>query len=72
MISALITLIIYVLVLALLWWVVNYVLDNFPLPEPANKLIRVGVVVAIVIIAVVLLIDLFGGGGVGVPRIRFG
>lgn len=72
MIGALVTLIIYVIVLSLLWWLVNYILNNFPLPEPANKLIRVGVVVIIVLIAIVLLIDLFGAGGVGIPRLRLG
>lgn len=73
MIGALITLIIYVIILSILWWLVNYILDNFPLPEPANRLIRVAVVVVIVLIAVYLLLGLFGVGGVGgVPRIRVG
>lgn len=73
MIGALITFVISVIVLALVWWVVNYVLDNFPLPEPANKIIRVGTVVVIVIVAVLLVINLFGGGsGVGLPRLHFG
>lgn len=73
MISALITLILYIIILSLLWWLVNYILDNFPLPEPANRLIRVAVVVVIVLIAVYLLLGLFGVGGLtGVPRIRFG
>jgi hypothetical protein len=72
MISALITLVIYIIVLALVWWLVNYILDNFPLPEPANKLIRVGIVVVIVIIVAVLLIELFAGGTTGIPRLRFG
>lgn len=70
MIGSLITLVVYVIVLALLWWLVNYILSNFPLPEPANRLIRVGVVVVIVIIAAVLLIDLFAAGTVGVPRFK--
>ena len=73
MIGALITLIVYIIVLALLWWLINYVLDNFPLPEPANRLIRVAVTVAIVIIAVFLILGLFGVGGIeGVPRVRIG
>ena len=73
MISALITLIVYIIILALLWWLVNYVLDNFPLPEPANRLIRVAVVVAIVLIVIFLVLGLFGVGGFSsVPRIRFG
>jgi predicted O-methyltransferase YrrM len=71
MISALITLIVYIIVLAILWWLANYVLDNFPLPEPANKLVRVAIVIAVVLIALYLLLGIFGIGGVeSVPRLR--
>ena len=73
MIGALITLIIYIIILAVLWWLANYVLDNFPLPDPANRIVRVAVVVIIVLAAVYILLGLFGMGGVdGVPRLRFG
>lgn len=72
MIGSLVTFVVYVIILAVVWWLVNYILNNFPLPEPANKLIRVGIVVAIVIIAAVLLIDLFTAGTTGVPRLRIG
>jgi hypothetical protein len=73
MLSALITLIIYVIVLAVFWWLVNYILDNFPLPEPANKIIRVALVIIIVLAALYILLNVFGVGGVdGVPRLRFG
>ena len=71
MIGALITLVVYVVVFALLWWLVNYILDNFPLPEPANRLIRVAVVVVIVITAILLILSLFGVAGFeSVPRIQ--
>lgn len=73
MIAALITFVIYIIVLAVIWWLVSYVLDNFPLPEPANRILRVGVVIIIVVIAVMLLLSLIGVGGLeGVPRLRFG
>ena len=64
MIGALVTLIIYVIVLSLLWWLVNYILDNFPLPDPANRLVRVAVTVIIVLVAVFLLLGIFGIGGI--------
>jgi membrane protease YdiL (CAAX protease family) len=71
MISALITLIVYIIILAVLWWLANYVLDNFPLPEPANKLVRVAIVIIVVLIALYLLLGIFGIGGVeSVPRLR--
>jgi hypothetical protein len=73
MIGALITLIIYVVVLSLLWWLANYILDNFPLPDPANRIVRVAIVIIIVLAAVYVLLGVFGMGGVeGVPRFRFG
>jgi len=71
MIGALISLIVYVIILAALWWLVNYVLDNFPLPEPANRIVRVAVVIIIVLIAVYVLLGVFGIAGIeGPPRLR--
>jgi hypothetical protein len=73
MIGALISLIIYLLVLGLLWWLVIYVLDNFPPPEPANRFIRVVIVVLFVLVAIFIILGLFGIGGMeSVPRFRFG
>jgi hypothetical protein len=72
MIGALITLIIYVVVLSLLWWLVNYVLDRFPLPDPADRIVRVAVTIIIVLAAIFIVLGLFGIGGVeSVPRFRF-
>lgn len=70
MIGALISLIIYIIILAVLWWLVNYVLDNFPLPEPAGKIIRVAITIIFVLIAVFLLLGVFGLGGLETPHIR--
>jgi hypothetical protein len=72
MIGALVTLLIYVVILAILWWLANYILDNFPLPDPAGRIIRVAVVVIIVIAAIYVLLGVFGVAGVdGIPRLRF-
>ena len=50
---------------------ITIIVDNFPLPEPANRLIRVAVVIAIVLAAIYLLLGVFGIGGIGgVPRLR--
>jgi amino acid transporter len=71
MIGALISLIIYIIILAVLWWLVNYVLDNFPLPEPAARIIRVAVTIILVLIAIYILLGVFGIAGVeGPPRLR--
>jgi hypothetical protein len=72
MIGALVTLLIYVVILAILWWLANYILDNFPLPDPAGRIVRVAVVVIIVIAAIYVLLGVFGVAGVdGIPRLRF-
>jgi hypothetical protein len=70
MISALITLIIYAAVVGLLLWLLFYVLDQFTLPHPFGKIIRIVAVVIAVLIIVILLLDLLGNGGVGLPRLR--
>jgi len=72
MIGALLTLVVYVVILAVLWWLANYILDNFPLPEPANKIVRVALVIIIVIAAIYVLLDALGLVTGGVPRLRFG
>ena len=52
MIAAIVSLIVYVIILAVLYWLAMYVLDNFPLPPPADKLVRVAVTVLVVIAAI--------------------
>jgi hypothetical protein len=72
MIDALISLIIYIIILALLWWLANYVLDQFPLPEPAYRIFKVAITVIFVLIAIYILLSVFGIGGISeVPRFCF-
>jgi hypothetical protein len=70
MIGALITLIIYIIVLGLLVWLINYVVDAIPLGEPFNRLAKLLIVVVAVIIVIFLLLQLVGGGGLNLPRIQ--
>ena len=69
MIGALITLIIYAAVIGLLLWLLQFVLNSFPIQEPFRRIIWVAAVVIAVIFLIVLLLDLLGGG-IGVPRLR--
>lgn len=70
MIAALINLIIYLIVIGLLYWVIIYVLDNIPIPEPLNRIIRVVLIVVIALIAIMLLLSLLGGvDGFHVPKL---
>ena len=49
MIGALITLIIYIIVFGLIWWLVTYLLGLFPLPDPAPRVIQAILAVILVL-----------------------
>jgi hypothetical protein len=70
MIGLLVTLIVYALVLGLLYWLVDYLLGVFPLPDPIGRIIRAAVIVIIVLILVGLLLS-FTGADYGLPRLRW-
>jgi amino acid transporter len=70
MISALITLIVYLLILGILIWLVYYVVDAIPLPEPINRIVKLAVVVVCALIVIVLLLNLLGAGvNIDLPKI---
>jgi hypothetical protein len=72
MIGALINLIIYLLVLGILIWLVLYVVDAIPIPEPINRIIKVAVVVIAALVVILLLLQLLGvsgGGGLQLPKL---
>jgi hypothetical protein len=70
MISVILTLIVYLIVLGILWYLVDYGLRLFPLPDPPARLIRFFVIVLFCIIVIVLLLDLVGvSTGVKLPRL---
>lgn len=70
MIPALITLIVYLLVIGLLYWLVIYVLDAIPIPDPPNRIIKLALMVLLVLVVIVLLLNLIGvGAGVTVPKL---
>lgn len=68
MISALITLVIYIVVLGLVTWLLLYIIDTIPLPEPFNRVARVLVIVVACLILIVLLLGLVGEA----PRLKLG
>jgi hypothetical protein len=71
MISLLITIIVYIVVLGLLYWLVDYLLGVFPLPDPVGKLIRAAVIIIMVLVLVGLLLEA-AGTPTGLPRLRVG
>lgn len=70
MISAFITLVVYLLVLAILWYLLDYVIRTVPVPDPPARIIRIVLVVIFCLIVIMLLLSLIGvQTGVNLPRI---
>jgi hypothetical protein len=73
MIGALINLIIYVLVFGILYWLLVYVIQTIPIPDPAARIIKLVVMVVAVIVIILLLLQMVGigggGGGLNLPKI---
>lgn len=70
MITALFTLIIYLLVLGIAWWAVDYLIATLPIPDPPARFIRIAMVVIFALILITLLLGLAGvSTGVDLPRL---
>jgi hypothetical protein len=70
MIMALFTLIVYLLVLGLLYWLAIYVIDTIPIPDPPARILKIGLMVIMVLIIVLLLLNMLGvGGDLKLPRL---
>ena len=66
MIPALINLIIYLLVAGVLIWLVLYIVDAIPIPQPFNRIIKLVITVLACLIVILLLLQVLGmGTGVG-------
>jgi hypothetical protein len=71
MIGALLTLVVYILIIGLLYWLCDYLLGLFPLPEPMNRIARAIVIVILVLILISILLGVLGQGyDLGLPRFR--
>lgn len=72
MITALVMLVIYLVVLGLVIWLLNYLIDAVPLNPPFNRVAKVAVLVVGVLLAILLLLNFVGIGplGSGPPRLR--
>ena len=66
MITGLVQLVIYIMVLGLVTWLLLFLIDYIPLPEPFNRIAKVVIVVVAVVILIVALLGLVGDG----PGIR--
>jgi hypothetical protein len=71
MISALFTLLIYLVIFGVLWWAVDFAIANLPIGDPPARFIRIAMVILFAIILVSLLLGLVGVvPGIDLPRIR--
>ena len=71
MISALITLIVYLIIVGLLYWLVMYVIDTIPIPDPPARIIKIALMVLLVLIIIMLIFNcLLAVGGVNMPKIK--
>ena len=71
MISALFTLLIYLVIFGVLWWAVDFAIANLPISDPPARFIRIAMVIIFAIVLVGLLLGLVGvSTGVDLPRLR--
>jgi len=66
MITLLVYLAVFVIVAALIYWI----LQQFPLPPPIDKLVIAIFVVVCVIVLISILLQVGGGGSLQMPRLR--
>jgi uncharacterized membrane protein len=70
MIGALVSLIVWLLVIGILYYVAVYVVDNL-IPEPPQRIVKIVLIVVVAIVVVLLLLDLIGvSTGVDMPKLQ--
>jgi hypothetical protein len=60
MITALVHLVIYIVVLGVIVWLLLYLIDAVPVPEPFSRVARVAITVLGVLILILLLLQFVG------------
>ena len=69
MIGALITLVIYIIILGLILYLLHYIVNALPLFEPFRQIANVLITVIGVIALIFILLSLVGEGGLRLPRL---
>jgi len=70
MISGLIALVVYIIVIALVLWLLNYLVDTIPIQEPFRRVAKIAILVVGVLIVILLLLSFVGVIDGGIPRLR--
>jgi len=69
MIGVLVSLIIYLLVVGILMWLVYFVIDAIPIPDPPARFIKIAIVVLAVLVVVLMLLNFTGiHTGIDMPK----
>ena len=70
MIPALINLIVWLLVVGILYWLVIYIIDTVPIPDPPARIIKLVLLVVLAIVVILMLLDLIGvQTGMNMPKV---
>ena len=69
MITSLIMLVVYIIVIGLVLWLLNYLIDAVPLQEPFNRVAKIAILVIGVLIIILLLLQFIGVMDAGFPRV---
>lgn len=65
--QGLVSVMIYLLVAGLVFWLLNYLVDNIPLAEPFHKIAKIVLMVLAVLVVIGILLSLVGGAPVFRP-----
>jgi glucan phosphoethanolaminetransferase (alkaline phosphatase superfamily) len=70
MIPALINLIVWLLIVGILYWLVVWLVDTVPIPDPPGRIIKIAVMVVMVLVIILMLLQLIGvNTGIDLPRV---
>jgi phosphoglycerol transferase MdoB-like AlkP superfamily enzyme len=69
MINTLITLVIYIIVIGLILWLLQYIVNTLPMFEPFRQIANIVIMVIGVLFLIAVLLSVVGGGGVSLPRL---
>jgi hypothetical protein len=69
MINALLTLVVYAIILGVFVWLVHYLVDSIPISDPFGRIAKIGVTIIAVIVLLMLLLNVVNDGTV-MPRFR--
>ena len=69
MIAGLIYLVVYIIVVGLVLWLLNYLVDTVPLQDPFRRVAKIAILVIGVLIIILLLLQFIGAIDAGFPRV---